>query len=153
MKTKDIMTQSVTTITRETTLNKILDIFKNFHTFPIVPVIDENKKLIGVISLKNIVEIFEPTKSTLIKSAPFIDQKEVDLFELEITDEMKHLCIAEDMMESKFVTLNEEMDLKEAYNLMRLHNLEEILVVNKENILVGRVGVFDIVRTVFVTKK
>jgi CBS domain-containing protein len=152
MLVKDIMKKEVISVKKSTTLAELLEKFKEFHTFPLIPVVDELSRLIGTVSLKNIIELFEPTKTNLLKSVPFIEHHEVDIFTLEIPPEMKNLYVVDDMMETKFLTVNEDDTLEKAYSFMRLHNIEKVLVINRERKLVGILGMFDIVHAVFVEK-
>jgi len=42
MKVKEIMTKEVISVKRSTKLRELLEMFKNFHIFPLVPVLEEN---------------------------------------------------------------------------------------------------------------
>ncbi len=152
MLVKDIMNREIITVKRSTTLGQLLEIFKNFHTFPLIPVIDEESKLVGTVSLQNIIEVFEPTKTELLKSIPFIEHNEIDISDLDILPEMKFLYIVDDLMDKKFLTVNEDMPLEKAYNFLKLNKIDEVLVVNSSGQLVGIVGIFDIVQEVFKRK-
>jgi CBS domain-containing protein len=52
-------------------------------------------------------------------------------------------------MEGEFISIPEDVSIEEAYKLMRLHLKEEFSVVDKTGKLVGRVGIFDVIRAVF----
>ncbi|OQA92133.1 MAG: inosine 5'-monophosphate dehydrogenase [Elusimicrobia bacterium ADurb.Bin231] len=146
---KDIMCKKIITVQPCATLAKILDMFQQFHTFPLIPVVDDTGIVKGTISLKNIIEIFEPTKMEIFKSISFIEHPEVNIFDLEITPEMKYLYIADDLMDTKFLSIKEETSVEKAYTFLQVNHIDKVLIVNDTKQLVGWIGTFDIIRTVF----
>ncbi|MGE4357106.1 MAG: HPP family protein [Candidatus Omnitrophota bacterium] len=149
MQVKEIMSREVITVRRATTLKQVLEKFAKFHIFPLVPVVEEDNRLVGIVSFNNLLSVFQLPGSQIIKNVPFLDEGEQDIFKVELTEEIGNLVIVEDIMERKFISINEETSLQEAYNLMKLHLKEEFPVVDKTGRLVGMIGVFDIVRELF----
>lgn len=149
MLVKEIMSKEVITVKRSTTLRQLLQEFKDFHLFPLVPVVDEDNKLIGVVSFHNLINVFLPYKPEILKTVPFLDEEKFDIFKAEITEEMGDLLVVEDIMETKFVSVQEDTSLEKAYSLMKLHLREEFPVVDRSAKLVGMIGIFDIIREVF----
>ena len=149
MQVKEIMTKEVIRVKRSTTLTELIEYFKEFHTFPLVPVVDENGRLIGIVSFRNLMDIFRPRQPQILKSAPFVDEVAEDIFKAELTSEMGDLIIVDDIMEKNFFSIDEEASLEDAYNLMRLHSIEKLHVVDREGKLVGFVGIFDIIMSIF----
>jgi CBS-domain-containing membrane protein len=146
---KDVMKKDLVTVKRSTMLRELIHRLQDFHTFPLVPVVAEDGRLIGTVSFSNLVEVFQPYESSLIKAIPFLEREEVDLFDLEITPEMATLIVVDDIMETKILTVSEEDTLEKAYNLMKIHAVDRLPVVDQEHRLVGMIGVFDILVALF----
>ncbi|MDD5566116.1 MAG: CBS domain-containing protein [Candidatus Omnitrophica bacterium] len=150
MQVKELMSKNVITVTRSTTLKALLTMFIKFHIFPLVPVVDEQGHLAGIVSFQNLLNVFRPYNPELLKAVPFLDEEgEDNIFHIDLTEEVGNLVLVEDIMEQKIVSLREDMSIEEAFNLMKMHLKEEFPVVDKNNTLVGMIGVFDIIREVF----
>jgi len=149
MQVKEVMSKEVITVKRSTTLKQLLEIFAKFHIFPLVPVICENNLFVGIVSFRNLINVFQLRQSEILKAVPFVDEEEEDIFKVEFTEEMGNLVVAEDIMENKFISIQEDASLEEVYKLMKLHLKEEFPVVDRAGKLVGMIGIFDIVRHVF----
>ncbi|MFH2068185.1 MAG: CBS domain-containing protein [Candidatus Omnitrophota bacterium] len=149
MQVKKVMSKEVITVRRSTTLKQLLEIFAKFHIFPLVPVVEKNNHLVGVVSFRNLVNAFQLRKSDMLKTVPFLDEEEEDIFKVDFTEETGSLVMAEDIMERKFIAIQEDASLEEVYKLMKLHLKEEFPVVDKTEKLLGMIGIFDIVRHVF----
>ncbi|MBU4467556.1 MAG: CBS domain-containing protein [Candidatus Omnitrophica bacterium] len=152
MQVKEIMSKEVITVRRSTKLKELLRLFNKFHLFPLVPVVEESNRLIGVVSFRSLIGVFSPYRPEILKGVSFLDDQEEDIFKLELTDDIGDLVIAEDIMETKFVSLQEDTILEEAFRLMKLQLKEEFPVVGKAGELVGKIGIFDIIRQVFSEK-
>ncbi|RMF91976.1 MAG: CBS domain-containing protein [Candidatus Schekmanbacteria bacterium] len=146
---KEIMTTDVISVKRSTTFSELLEKFKDFHLFPMVPVIENTGKLVGIVSFRDLISIFTPVKNDIIKRMPFVEQEEADIFNVDLAPEMGKLIVVEDIMDKRFIALEEEMTIEEAFNLMKLHKKDELPVIDKEGNLKGLVGIFDIVCSVF----
>lgn len=144
------MFSKVIAVQRSTTLKQLLENFSAFHTFPIVPVVEADNTLVGVISLKNLINILRPMEPRTLKAIPFLDEKPVEIPEVEITSEISQLIVADDIMDTKFVVLEEDMTDEQGFRLMRLHNREQVPVVDKDKKFRGIVGIFDIVINIFI---
>lgn len=149
MQVKEIITKEVITVKRSTTLKELLKKFAKFHLFPLVPVVEDDNRLVGIVSFRNLIDVFQPYSSEVLKTVPFLDEKEEDIFKVELVEEIGSLVVVEDIMESKFISIGEDASLEEAYKLMKLHLKEEFPVVDKDGKLVGMIGIFDIIREVF----
>lgn len=82
MLVNDVMNRDVIKVTPATTLIELIRSFKNFHTFPMVPVVDETNKLIGKVSIEDLLNVFQPyTSSTrrLLRGVPFLEEEEIPL--------------------------------------------------------------------------
>ncbi len=152
MQVKEIMSKKVITVRCSTTLRELLKIFAKFHIFPLVPVVDEENHLVGIVSFRNLIDAFKPREPEMLKTIPFLDERKEDIFKMEITEEIGDLVIVDDIMETKFISIHENVSLEEAYKLAMLHLEGELPVVDNEGKLVGMVGIFDIVRQIFQQK-
>lgn len=146
---KEIMSKEVITVWRSTTLKELLKIFGKFHIFPLVPVIEEDRRLVGLVFFRNLIDAFSSYHPDVLKLVPFLDEEETDIFKVDITEDIGNLVVVEDIMEREFISIPEDASIEEAYKLMRLHLKEEFPVVDKSGKLVGMVGIFDIIRTAF----
>lgn len=156
MQVKDIMNREVIKVTPETTLIELIRLFGDFHTFPMVPVADNENKLIGKVSLENLLDIFRPyTSSTrrLLRGVPFMEEEEpLNIFKVEITPEIAVLLIVDDIMNKKVISIKEDEEPQKAYQLMKTHNLEHLPVIDNGGRLAGMLGVFDLVMALFKEK-
>ena len=152
MQVKEIMSKEVITVRRSAKLKELLKLFNKFHLFPLVPVVEEDNRLVGVVSFRNIIDVFSPYRQEILKTVPFLDDREEDIFKVELIKDIGDLVIVEDIMETKFVSLQEDATLEEAFKLMKLHLKEEFPVTDKTGKLVGKIGIFDIIRRVFQEK-
>jgi len=149
MQVKELMSKEVITVKRSTTLKQLLEIFVKFHIFPLVPVVEEDNRLVGIVSFRNLINVFNLHQTEILKAVPFLDEEKEDVFKAEFTEEIGSLVIAEDIMETKFITIREDASLEETYKQLRLHLKDEFPVVDKADRLVGMIGVFDIIRQIF----
>lgn len=149
MQVKEIMSKEVISVKRSTKLKELLEIFRNFHIFPLVPVIEKNSRLVGIVSFRNLIDAFQSYHPDVLKLVPFLDEEEQNIFKTDISEDMGDLVAVEDIMEHEYITIREDASLEEAYNLMKLHLKEELPVVDRAGRLTGRIGIFDIIGAVF----
>jgi len=157
MKVKDIMYKDVIKVKRSTNMRELFKVVKRFHTFPHIPVVDEEGKLVGVIYFENLIGVFKPKRPEMLKTIPFLDEEPErdieDIFASEVTEDVLELVLAEDIMEKRFLSLEEETSVEEAYRLMKMYNREQLPVIDKDHKLVGLLGIFDIILTILREKK
>lgn len=149
MQVKEIMSKEVITAQRSTTLKELLRIFGKFHIFPLVPVVEGDNHLIGIVSFRNLIDAFSSYHPDVLKLVPFLEEEEEDIFKIDIDEDMGDLVIIEDVMEREFISILEDTLLEEAYKLMRLHLKEEFPIIDKSGKLVGIIGIFDVIQAVF----
>lgn len=152
MKVRDCMTKEVITVKRSTTLSQLIKAFQeyNFHT---LPVIEADKRLVGIVNFEDILKVFQPYStelSTMLETVPFLEMegKEEDFQDADISEEMGILVVVDDIMDTHFATLDPEIDINKARSQMKLHNAARLPVV-EEGKLVGVISLFDIILTVF----
>ncbi len=147
---KDVMNKDVIYVGMYTTLRELLNKFGSFHTFPIVPVVDEDMKLVGLVRLQNLIDVFLPYDRELLRLSPFIDEFwDENIFKVEIEPELGILVVMSDIMDREFIAIQETEKLEKAYEILRAHKKEQMPVVADGGKLTGIIGVFDIVRFVF----
>lgn len=149
MKVKDLMNRDVISVKRSTTLSELMKLFRDFHTFPLVPVVEDDNRLVGIVSFQNLTEVFRTQEPEILKTIPFIDEEEEDILKADMSPEMGNLIIVDDIMKTKFFSVQEEAGIEEAYKAMKLHSKEQLPVVDKEERLTGIIGSFDIVLGIF----
>lgn len=153
MQIREIMNTNVIKVYPSTPLIKLINLFKNFHTFPMVPVVDQDNILRGKVSFENLLDVFRPYAAatrSLLKAIPFLDQEDpLDLFKVEITSEMGLLLVVDDFMDKNVLSINENTDLEEAYKIMKIQNRDHLPVIDRNSKLIGIIGVFDIVLSLF----
>ena len=152
MLVKEVMLKNVLTVKRSTTLSNLLKIYGKFHGHPLVPVVDETNGLVGQVSLDDILGVFSPHSremEQLIKSLPFVESEKEDIFASDIPPEMGLLLVVDDFMDKKVVTINENLTIEDTYWFLEKNSLEEVLVTDSYNRVVGIAGLFDIILAVF----
>ncbi len=153
MKVRKLMFTEIICVTIDTPLRELLRKFSNFHTFPLVPVVDNEKKLVGMVSLQNLIDVFLPYNPDIVRMVPFMDEFwEEDIFSVDLAPEMGQLIVVEDIMEHKFTAIKEEDTAEKAYQIMRMQKLDQLPVIDNDGKLVGMIGIFDIVLSVFKEK-
>lgn len=152
MQVKEVMSKEIITVKRSMKLRELLEMFKNFHIFPLVPVVEEDKRLVGVVSFRNLIDAFQSYRPDVLKLIPFLDEEEQNLSRIDISEDIGDLLIVEDIMDQEYISIREDISPDEAYNLMKLHLKEEFPVVDWGGRLVGRIGIFDIIKAVFSQK-
>lgn len=151
MKIKDAMQKDVIKFNE---LDKIVDVAQSFRDNKIsgAPVVDEENKVVGVISEGDIMRLLEvhSPKINLILPAP------LDLIELPIRMKYELDEIAEDMqragsvvidqiMSKKVVSIKPDASISDAAELMDGHHIKRLPVIDDNGKLVGIVTRGDII--------
>ncbi len=155
MRVKDCMTKDVVCVKRSTTLSEILATFRrvSFHT---LPVIEEKDKLIGVVTFEDLLKVFRPYAvevTDMLKTIPFIGEvtEDEDILVADISQDLGLLVVADDIMSTDFVTIEPQVDVSQARQLMKLHSQNRLLVTEYGR-LQGIISLFDIVLAIFKEK-
>ncbi len=154
MQVKEIIQTKIVFVTRRTTLRQLLGMFKSFHSFPVVPVVDDNKFLIGVVHLCNLFDIFQPHHQDVLMRNPLsmLNREATAIFDVDIEEGLGSLVIVADIMDRKIVKVQDDQTIKEAYDLMQLHGRGAIPVTDSDKKLVGIISVFDVLMQIFKKK-
>ena len=70
---------------------ELIKLFKDFHTFPLVPVVENGNRLVGIVSFQNLTEIFRTQEPEILKTVPFIDEEQEDILRADNSTEMGNL--------------------------------------------------------------
>ena len=151
MKIKEVMRIQVITVKRSTSLRKLLALFKDFHTHPLIPVVDEEERLVGMVYPENLLDILRPKQAKLFRNIPFVEINK-DVFDLEPVPSMGELILVDDIMDTEFIAVGEEESLEEVYKTMRLHRKERLPVIDNNGKISGIIGIFDIIWRMFKEK-
>ena len=152
MKIIEIVQTDIIKVKRSLPLRGLLDMFKDFHTTPLIPVVDAQNYLIGVVYPENLLDLLRPAQAKLFRNIPFMEMDE-DAFDLEPIPSMGELIIVDDIMDTNFISIKDMDSLEEAYKAMRLNKKERLPVVDAEGKIVGILGIFDIIWRMFKEKE
>ena len=145
---KDIMTTDVI-------VGKPDDSIENVATLLIkekiggLPVVDENNKVVGIISETDIMQketdIESPRVLNFFQGLIFLD----DIKKLE--DDMKKVAAykVEDLMSKDIITVNENDSFDYVANVMIKKSINRVPVVDKENFLKGIICRYDIIKAMY----
>lgn len=150
---KEAMEKNVITFHAD---DKIVDVSQSLrkHKISGAPIIDENNKVIGIISEGDIMRLLEvhSPRLNLILPSP------LDWIELPIRMKYEFDEIAEDMnraasvhiseiMTKEIVSITEDADISDAAKLMDTHSVNRLPVLNDNNELIGIVTRGDIINS------
>jgi len=152
MKIIEIVQTDIIKVKRSLALRGLLDMFKDFHTTPLIPVVDVQNCLIGVVYPENLLDLLRPAQAKLFRNIPFMEMDE-DAFDLEPIPSMGELIIVDDIMDTNFISIKDTSSLEEACKVMRLNKKERLPVVDAEGKIVGILGIFDIIWRMFKEKE
>ncbi len=152
MQVIDAVQKDILKVKRSLSLRKLLNLFKDFHTSPLIPVVDKEEHLIGVVYSENLLDLLRSPQIKLFRNVPFADIDE-DVFDLEPISSMGELIIVDDIMDANFISIKVTDSLENAYKSMRLHKKERLPVIDEEGRIVGILGIFDIIWRMFKQKE
>jgi CBS domain-containing protein len=116
-----------------------------------LPVIDEDKTLLGIVNYRGILNIFRPfskSVSEIVERMPFVEKTDDEDLNLELSPEMGTLILVDDIINTNFVSIQENKTIREARRIMRLHSIETLPVVSDKK-LVGVLSLLDILVYIF----
>ena len=147
---KNVMSVEVIAIGENENLIRLIAKFRkyNFHT---LPVIDEKRKVLGIINAEDIMKVFlphNPALDKLLKSTHLYDTEEEDILEMDLPEELGTTVKVSDIMNVNVVTIEDSETIADVRKQMKLHNVQRVPVTrNKE--LVGFITLFDIIIALF----
>ncbi len=145
---KDIMTKKVITVTENETLQDVLELLSR-HRFGGLPVVDKEGKIIGIISVTDIVHYSEKIDVVPLINlsgwiSPYADPS--SLFYLRKGQDAMHATTVGEVMRRKFFTAKEDKPLNEIAALMKRRRINRVPIVDDEGKVVGIVTRSDLVQ-------
>ncbi|MGJ4883354.1 MULTISPECIES: HPP family protein [unclassified Bradyrhizobium] len=128
------MTRNVTTVTRETTIRELGEMFDrdDFNTYPVV----ENDEVIGIVTKFDVLKCFAFTPNQMLP-------RYSDLMNRTVAD----------VMTSEFIYVRPDTKLTRVLQLMVEHRIRSLPVTDADNRVVGIVAREDIVRALAAAAK
>ncbi len=150
LKAKDVMTTPVIAITVDTPLKRAAEILDE-NSFSGVPVVDEEEKLVGILSETDILRYTQQIIGQPLRDPHRVFTKSQEILHIDITHrgveviELVANTTVETLMTVELYTVLEETPLSEVVGLMHEHSINRIPVVGENNLLVGIVTRADII--------
>ena len=139
----DIMNTSVKTATADTLIKDIASIMC-FNKISGVPVIDDDGKLIGVLSEKDILKAMFPGVNQMMQEGASTDFESIEFDYKEILDKK-----VGDLMTQTVASVTAEMPLLKAASMMCSKNIRRIPVTDKDRMLTGIISIGDVHKAIF----
>ncbi len=145
MKIKDYMKRDFRAVSPETPLREIARFFYESGE-SLLPVTEENGRLVGVIFIDDFILIFLPDYIDLIRNIDFLH----DFGALELTSFTveEQLFVAEDLMKENFIVLGEDESILKAAAILHKHDQQRIPVVRGDR-MVGMISQNDVCRAIY----
>ncbi len=150
MLVKDVMHKKVVTVSKNDNLAQLIAKFRkyNYHT---LPVIDNDKKVSGLVSSEDIMKVYlphNPVLENLLKSTHLYNAEEEDILETDLPEDLGTNVKVSDIMNVNVVTIEDSETIAEVRKQMKLHNIKRVPVTRNRE-LVGFITLFDIIIALF----
>jgi predicted transcriptional regulator len=152
MNVGEIMTRKVISLRPDMTLKEAAEIFAK-NNISGAPVVDENNKLLGILTIKDILKIIKSRMESIgiyVFPTPF---DFMDILPLEIPvehrDAIKDIgkIKVEEVMEKKVHHVNESTDVYDALNLLVKKEISRLPVLDENGKVIGIVTRSDILKS------
>ena len=141
MKVRDIMTRDLTAVEKDIPVRELIFILNNAE-MPNVPVVDEDAKLIGFVSEKDLIRAALPGYFEMLHSTSFIpDMNQLSRKLTSIANEP-----IEKFIQTTVMSVTEDDDDLQAADLIIRKGVKNVPVVDADGRLVGRVRRIDLLR-------
>ena len=141
MKVRDIMTKDLTAVEKDIPVRELIFILNNAE-MPNVPVVDEEGRLTGFISEKDLIRAALPGYFEMLHSTSFIpDMNQLSRKLSQIADEP-----IEKFIRTTVMSVTEDDDDLQAADLIIRKGVKNVPVVDGDGRLVGRVRRIDLLR-------
>jgi CBS domain-containing protein len=147
MLVKEIVDKAVPAVKESTTLNDFVAILKRIERTTLA-VINDDDRLVGIISLHDLIKHFFPQYIELIPTLDFLGRAEVlehQIIQHIMDPETSQLFIVHDVMISDFIAVNEHESTFKALALMIHKNYHHLPVVNDNMEYIGMIDQRSIV--------
>ncbi len=146
---REIMTSPVITVNRNATIKKAIELIAA-HTFSGLPVVDDENKLVGILSEADILNFShrENVVPLICLSGWISPYTEIsDIAVIKKGSEMLSYTKTEKAMSRKIITAGPETPVSDLVKTMSKKNINRIPVVDKEGKIIGIVTRADIIRS------
>lgn len=140
---KDIMNSSVKTATA-TTLIKDIASTMCFNKISGVPVVDNDGKLTGILSEKDILKAMFPGVNQIMQEGAKPDFESMEFDYKDVLDKK-----AGDLMTQTVASVSADMPLLKAASMMCVKKIRRIPVTDENNKLVGIISIGDVHKAIF----
>ena len=141
MKVRDIMTKDLTAVEKDIPVRELIFILNNAE-MPNVPVVDEDGKLTGFVSEKDLIRAALPGYFEMLHSTSFIpDMNQLSRKLTQIADEP-----IDKFIQTTVMSVTEDDDDLQAADLIIRKGVKNVPVVDADGRLVGRVRRIDLLR-------
>jgi CBS domain-containing membrane protein len=149
MKVRDVMRRSVISLPQNGKLKEIVHIFIKHH-IDCLPVIDAAERVVGMITLDDLIDVFFPRYYDLLRDMTVLEDKGqiASLFDTSFSGldrVQEHLIIAADVMNSHLQCVFQEDSLLAAASRLNAQNQHRLPVVDRDQKLVGLISDFEVV--------
>jgi CBS domain-containing membrane protein len=149
VKVKDVMRTSVVVLPQNASLKDVLDKFLQHH-LDSLPIIDAALRVVGFITIDDLVDIFLPRYFEILRDFSALEDKGqlASLFNQAFAGLDSHhekLILAADVMCSKIRWITAEDSLLEAAAHLQEQNYERLPVVDRDQKLVGLISDFEVI--------
>jgi len=148
LRARDVMRTSVASVEADTPLSQVARFFveEGIHG---APVVDDEERLMGVVSITDLIRAIDETHASGGTSAIYFRDvlefsgPDWSLAPEDFQDRLEQLTVA-DVMQASVVTVGEDTTVPEIAKLMRTNGIHRVIVVRGEA-LVGLVSALDLV--------
>ena len=149
MRVRDIMRTAVISLPQNAPLTDVLRTFKQHH-IDTLPVIDAAERLVGVITIDDLIEIFLPRYFELLRDYAALEDtgQMANLFDASLAGfypTQGNLVIAADVMNSHVDWISGDDSLLQAAARLQAQHFERLPVIDRDQKLIGLISDFEIV--------
>ena len=143
MRVRELMLRDLTSVESEDSMTILVETLETSETSS-VPVTDENSRLVGIISERDVLAAAMPKYMEMLHSASFMpnmDQLTAGLGRIAEDPVAEHMC-------RRVISVDENAEDLQAADLMLRHKFRLLPVVNQDGVLVGVVRRVDLFKHV-----
>lgn len=149
MKVRDVMRTTVVSLPQNSALRDVLRQFMDHH-LDTLPIVDAAQRLVGFITIDDLIDIFLPRYFELLRDYAALEDKGqlAALFNASfagLDQREENLILAADVMNTHLQWVQNEDDLLQAAARLQSQNVQRLPVVDRDDKLVGLISDFEIV--------
>ncbi len=134
MQVKDLMNKEVITVSETDNLAQLVAKFRtyNYHTLPVV---DNEKKVLGLVNSEDIMKVclpHNPVLEKLLRSTHLYNTEEDDILEMDLPAELGTTVKVSDIMNFNVITIEDSETIAGARKQMKLHNIQRVPVTKNQ---------------------